>query len=82
MLPAQEFSFPDAVRLWDTLFSDPAGRTDCLLRICVAMLINVRTELLQVLFQPSIIAMAQHAVTSLPCTALCRSHVVCRLWKC
>jgi hypothetical protein len=37
------------VRLWDTLFSDPAGRTDCLLRICVAMLINVRTELLQVL---------------------------------
>lgn len=44
----QEFSFPDAVRLWDTLFSDPAGRTDCLLRICVAMLINVRTELLQV----------------------------------
>ena len=45
----QEFSFPDAVRLWDTLFSDPAGRTDCLLRICAAMLINVRTELLQVL---------------------------------
>ena len=45
----QEFSFPDAVRLWDTLFSDPAGRTDCLLRICCAMLINVRADLLQVL---------------------------------
>ena len=49
-MATQEFPFPDAVRLWDTLFSDPAGRTDCLLRICVAMLINVRTELLQVPF--------------------------------
>jgi hypothetical protein len=36
------------VRLWDTLFSDPAGRTDCLLRICTAMLQHVREELLQV----------------------------------
>lgn len=45
----QEFSFPDAVRLWDTLFSDPAGRTDCLLRVCCAMLINVRGDLLRVL---------------------------------
>lgn len=44
----QEFSFPDAVRMWDTLFSDGAGRTDCLLRMCVAMLVNVRAELLQV----------------------------------
>lgn len=44
----QEFSFPDAVRLWDTLFSDAGGRTDCLLRICVAMLLNIRGELLQV----------------------------------
>ena len=52
-MDAQEFSFPDAVRLWDTLFSDPAGRTDCLLRTCVAMLNNVRTELLQVPFPAS-----------------------------
>ncbi|EIE25999.1 RabGAP/TBC protein [Coccomyxa subellipsoidea C-169] len=47
LLLTQEFSFPDAVRLWDTLFSDPGGRTDCLLRTCVAMLVNVRGELLQ-----------------------------------
>ncbi|CAK0773869.1 hypothetical protein CVIRNUC_004110 [Coccomyxa viridis] len=47
LLLTQEFSFPDAVRLWDTLFSDPAGRTDCLLRVCCAMLINVRGDLLQ-----------------------------------
>ncbi|KAK9915756.1 hypothetical protein WJX75_003726 [Coccomyxa subellipsoidea] len=46
LLLTQEFSFPDAVRLWDTMFSDPAGRTDCLLRICVAMLVNIRGELL------------------------------------
>ncbi len=32
------------------VLSDPAGRTDCLLRSCVAMLINARTELLQVSF--------------------------------
>lgn len=44
----QEFSFPDALRLWDTLLSDPAGRTDCLLRLCIAMLLHVREELLQV----------------------------------
>ena len=36
------------VRLWDTLFADAGGRTDCLLRVCTAMLLNVREELLQV----------------------------------
>ena len=35
------------VRLWDTLFADAGGRTDCLLRVCTAMLLNVREELLQ-----------------------------------
>lgn len=44
----QEFAFPDALRLWDSLLSDPAGRTDCLLRLCVAMLLHVRDDLLQV----------------------------------
>jgi hypothetical protein len=44
----QEFAFPDAVRLWDSLLSDPAGRTDCLLRLCTAMLLHVRQELLEV----------------------------------
>jgi len=46
LLLTQEFLFPDLVRLWDTLLSDPAGRTDCLLRICLAMLTHVREELL------------------------------------
>jgi hypothetical protein len=44
----QEFSFPDVVRLWDTLLADPAGRADCLLRLCIAMLVHVRAELLAV----------------------------------
>lgn len=35
------------VRLWDTLFADAGGRTSCLLRLCTAMLLNVRQELLQ-----------------------------------
>ncbi|KAI3431527.1 hypothetical protein D9Q98_004577 [Chlorella vulgaris] len=43
----QEFSFPDAMRLWDSLLSDPAGRTDCLLRLCTAMLLHVRQQLLE-----------------------------------
>jgi hypothetical protein len=48
----QEFSFPDAVRLWDTLLADPSGRADCLLRLCIAMLVHVRAELLAVSTQP------------------------------
>ena len=48
LLLTQEFCFPDVTRLWDTMLSDPAGRTDCLLRLCAAMLLNLRTELLEV----------------------------------
>lgn len=48
LLLTQEFSFPDVMRLWDTLLSDPAGRSDCLLRLCIAMLTLVRQELLLV----------------------------------
>ena len=47
LLLTQEFPFPDVMRLWDTLLSDPAGRTDCLLRLCIAMLQIVREDLLQ-----------------------------------
>ncbi|KAK9818717.1 hypothetical protein WJX74_002076 [Apatococcus lobatus] len=47
LLLTQEFPFPDVVRLWDTLLSDSAGRTKCLLQLCVAMLCNIRSELLQ-----------------------------------
>ena len=43
----QEFPFPDVIRLWDSLFSDPGGHTDCLLRFCIAMLLNIRQDLLQ-----------------------------------
>ena len=49
LLLTQEFPFPDSVRLWDTLLSDRAGRFDCLLRCCCAMLVNVREELLKVI---------------------------------
>ena len=48
LLLTQEFSCPDVTRLWDTMLSDPAGRTDSLLRLCMAMLLNLRDELLQV----------------------------------
>ena len=48
LLLTQEFSCPDVVRLWDTILSDPGGRADCLQRICVAMLLNLRSQLLQV----------------------------------
>jgi hypothetical protein len=34
------------VRIWDTLLSDPAGRADCLLRVCLALLLHVRGQLL------------------------------------
>jgi hypothetical protein len=47
LLLTQEFPFPDAVRIWDTLLADPGGRPDCLMRVCVAMLINVRQQLLE-----------------------------------
>jgi hypothetical protein len=47
LLLTQEFPFPDAVRIWDTLLSDPGGRADCLLRVCVALLVNVRQQLLE-----------------------------------
>eukprot|EP00887_Chlorella_sp_A99_P002443 scaffold10.g2443.t1 len=47
LLLTQEFAFPDALRLWDTLLSDQAGRGDCLLRLCAAMLLHVREELLE-----------------------------------
>lgn len=47
LLLTQEFPFPDAVRIWDTLLSDQGGRGDCLLRVCLAMLINIRDKLLE-----------------------------------
>jgi hypothetical protein len=55
-LLTQEFNFPDVIRLWDALVledassaeshSTEAGRPECLLRICLAMVLLVRDELL------------------------------------
>ncbi|KAH7624866.1 hypothetical protein Ndes2526B_g00233 [Nannochloris sp. 'desiccata'] len=53
-LLTQEFNFPDVIRLWDALVLDDSdsnatggGRSECLLRICLAMVLLVRDELLQ-----------------------------------
>eukprot|EP01025_Chloroclados_australasicus_P041528 TRINITY_DN4400_c0_g1_i1.p1 TRINITY_DN4400_c0_g1~~TRINITY_DN4400_c0_g1_i1.p1 ORF type:complete len:353 (-),score=38.45 TRINITY_DN4400_c0_g1_i1:338-1396(-) len=47
LLLTQEFQFPDVLRLWDTIFSDPRGRMDSLIRICIAMLKHIRGTLLE-----------------------------------
>ena len=48
LLLTQEFPFPDTVRLWDTILASPGGRQPCLLRLCTAMLLHLRSQLLQV----------------------------------
>jgi len=45
LLLSQEFFLPDVIRLWDSLFSDPA-RFDFLIYICCSMLIILRQEIL------------------------------------
>lgn len=42
----QEFSFPDCLRIWDSLLSNPRGPLEILLRICCAMLVSIRSQLL------------------------------------
>ncbi|XP_013409709.2 TBC1 domain family member 13-like, partial [Lingula anatina] len=46
LLLSQEFSLPDVIRLWDSLFAD-GKRFEFLLYIGCAMLIHLREELLQ-----------------------------------
>ncbi|CAD6261186.1 unnamed protein product [Miscanthus lutarioriparius] len=46
LLLTQEFKFRDCLSLWDTLLGDPEGPQATLLRICCAMLILVRRQLL------------------------------------
>lgn len=46
LLLSQEFAFPDTLRIWDTILSDPHGRMDCLLRVCTAMILNVHDRLM------------------------------------
>ncbi|KAG2442314.1 hypothetical protein HXX76_002400 [Chlamydomonas incerta] len=47
LLLSQEFAFPDTLRIWDTILSDPHGRMDCLMRICTAMILHVRPILMR-----------------------------------
>ena len=46
LMLTQELPFPDAVRAWDTILADPRGRMDCLLRVCLALLLRARGALL------------------------------------
>ncbi|GAX82972.1 hypothetical protein CEUSTIGMA_g10399.t1 [Chlamydomonas eustigma] len=47
LLLSQEFTLPDTLRVWDMILSDPHGRTDALMRICTAMVLNVKDVLMQ-----------------------------------
>eukprot|EP00198_Chlamydomonas_reinhardtii_P003947 XP_001693283.1 RabGAP/TBC protein [Chlamydomonas reinhardtii] len=47
LLLSQEFAFPDTLRIWDTILSDPHGRMDCLMRICTAMILHLRPILMR-----------------------------------
>ncbi|KAI5054886.1 hypothetical protein GOP47_0030031 [Adiantum capillus-veneris] len=46
LLLTQEFTFPDSLRLWDSLLGNPEGPLEILLRVCCAMLMSVRSRLL------------------------------------
>lgn len=46
LLLTQEFTFPDSLRLWDSLLGNPDGPLEILLRVCCAMLMSVRSRLL------------------------------------
>jgi len=45
LLLSQEFELPEVIRLWDSMFGDPS-RFQHLFNICLAMLINLRKELM------------------------------------
>jgi len=47
LLFTQDFDFCDALRLWDVMLASPRSRTECLLRLCVACVLNISQELLQ-----------------------------------
>ncbi|KAK1312436.1 hypothetical protein QJS10_CPA07g00678 [Acorus calamus] len=42
----EEFEFHDVMRIWDSLLSNPLGIQDMLLRVCCAMVLCVKRELL------------------------------------
>eukprot|EP00955_Chlamydomonas_euryale_P070546 360781-Chlamydomonas_euryale.AAC.3 len=47
LLLSQEFPLQDIFRIWDFILSDEASRTDCLLRVCAAMMLHVRATLMR-----------------------------------
>lgn len=46
LLLTQEFTFPDSLRLWDSLLGNREGPLEILLRVCCAMLMSVKSRLL------------------------------------
>ncbi|KAK1264431.1 hypothetical protein QJS04_geneDACA016138 [Acorus gramineus] len=46
LLLTQEFEFHDVMRIWDSLLSNPLGIQEMLLRVCCAMVLCVKHELL------------------------------------
>eukprot|EP00252_Welwitschia_mirabilis_P017162 TRINITY_DN3807_c0_g2_i1.p1 TRINITY_DN3807_c0_g2~~TRINITY_DN3807_c0_g2_i1.p1 ORF type:complete len:569 (+),score=111.48 TRINITY_DN3807_c0_g2_i1:340-2046(+) len=46
LLLTQEFSFPDCLRIWDSILGNQDGPLEILLRICCAMLMCIRSRLL------------------------------------
>ena len=46
LLLSQEFSIPDVIRLWDSLFADP-DRFNYLNYVCVTVILTLRKQLMQ-----------------------------------
>jgi len=42
----QDFEMADVLRLWDVVLASPRSRKECLLRLCVACVLNIGTELI------------------------------------
>ncbi|KAF9620335.1 hypothetical protein IFM89_011070 [Coptis chinensis] len=46
LLLTQEFKFTSILRIWDSLLGSPSGVQEMLLRVCCAMLLSMRSRLL------------------------------------
>ena len=47
LLFTQDFEFADVLRLWDVMLASPRSKMECLLRLCVACVLNIGTELIE-----------------------------------
>ena len=47
LLFTQDFDFADALRLWDVMLASPRSRKECLLRLCVACVLNIGSDLIE-----------------------------------